>query len=178
MTSEATWVVLLSGPSSSGKTSLARALQRQLAVPALLVEADRAFPGLPSTHPAWQPHDPSRSDTTVAFHRSVAAWAENGFHLIVDGSLPYDNKDLRDACLRAFAPYDLRIVGVRCSDAELVRREGTRPEPRQRGWAVRQAADIHDGMSYAAEVDTTARSSDDGAADVVRQLQLAPPARS
>lgn len=87
----------------------------------------------------------------LAFHRSVASWAEAGFDVIVDGSLPYEDRQLRDACIG----------------------EAGRPEERPTGWAVRQARDIHEGMHYSAEVDTTARSAEECAEDVATQLQLA-----
>ncbi|MGW5359385.1 phosphotransferase-like protein [Actinopolymorpha pittospori] len=110
-----TLVIVVSGPSSAGKTSLARALQQCLPVPAVLVEADRAFPDVPHTHPGWD---------------SPAA------------------------------------------DTELTARERTRPEARPAGWAVRQARDIHEGMHYAALVDTSVRSSQECAEDVLAQLGL------
>ena len=165
-------VVMLSGTSSSGKSSLARALQRRLAIPTVLAEADRTFPAVPSEHPGWPAQGLSGSDVVLAYHRSIAVWAECGFNLIVDGSLPYEDRRLRDACIRIFEPYDFRMVGVRCSDAELTRREVARPEVRPTGWAVRQAKDIHDGMRYAADVDTTARSPEACADDAASQLGL------
>ncbi len=167
-------VILLSGASSSGKSSLAKALQRRLRVPAVLVEADRTFPALPTEHPDWASLDVSHSSVVLAFHRSIASWAEAGFDLIVDGSLPYDEPQLRDACIRVFEPFDIRIVGVRCSAAELADREAARTEERPNGWAVRQATDIHNGMRYAAEVDTTAKSPEECAHEVAAQLQLTP----
>ncbi len=166
-------VILLSGASSSGKTSLAKELQRRLRVPAVLVEADRTFPDVPTGHPRWPSLGLSHSDVVLAFHRSVAAWAEAGFDVIVDGSLPYEDRQLRDACVRVFETFDLRVVGVRCSAAELAAREAGRPDERPIGWAVRQAGDIHDGMRYAAEVDTTARAVEECAEEVAAQLQLA-----
>jgi chloramphenicol 3-O phosphotransferase len=157
-------VIVLSGPSSSGKTTLGHALQERLAEPCVLVEADRTFPAVPAGLPG--------AEVVLAFHRSVAVWAECGFHVIVDGSLPYENLELLDRCLRVFEPFDLRLVGVRCSDAELAARETSRPEDRPRGWAVRQAKDIHDGMRYAAEVDTTAKSPEECADEVAMRLGL------
>ena len=162
-------VIVVSGPSSSGKSSLARALQRRLGVAAVLVEADRAFPLLPSAHPGWV----ATREAVVAFHDSVAAWAQRGFHVIVEGSLPYEDPQLRDECLRVFEEFDLRVVGVHCSDAVLTAREATGVEERPRGWAVRQARDIHDGMRYAAEVDKTAASAEECAEEVARRLGLA-----
>ncbi|HEY6738283.1 MAG TPA: AAA family ATPase [Actinopolymorphaceae bacterium] len=163
-------VILLSGPSSSGKTSLARALQSRLSTPALLLEADRVFPAVPSH---WPPEGRSHADLVLAFHRSIAVWAESGFDVIVDGSLPYEDRRLRDDCLDVLSPYDLRVIGVRCSETELTRREAVRPERRPRGWAVRQARDIHDGMRYAVEIDTTGKSPEAGADEVVSRLGMA-----
>ena len=167
-----TLVILLSGPSSSGKTSLAKALQQRLPVPAVLLEADRAFPDVPHTHPGWESAASDPGAVVLALDESVAAWARAGFHVILDGSLPYEDRDLRDTCTSVFAPYDLRLVGVTCADPELTARERTRPEARPVGWAVRQARDIHDGMRYAALVDTSVRSSQECAEDVLAQLGL------
>ena len=164
---------MLSGPSSAGKSSLAKALQRRLPGPCVLIEADRAFPSVPTSHPAWTTTGHSHADVVLAFHRSIVAWAEHGFALIVDGSLPYGDHQLRDACLRQFDAFDLRLVGVRCSLPELSRREEQRPEDRLIGWAARQAKDVHDGLHLAADVDTTDRSPDECAQDVVAQLGFA-----
>ncbi len=163
---------MLSGASSSGKTSLAKALQRRLCAPAVLVEADRSFPDVPSDHPLWVSLGHGHGDVVLAFHRSIASWADAGFNLIVDGSLPYEDRKLRAECIGVFAPFDLRVVGVRCSAPELTHREAARPERRPDGWAVQQSRDIHDGMRYAAEVDTTARSSEECAEDAAAQLGL------
>lgn len=165
-------VIVVSGSSSSGKTSLATALQRRLAVPTVLIEADRAFPLLPAEHPRWPSRDTDHRSVVLTFHRSIAAWATAGFNLIVDGSLPYGDAGLRDACLRLLEPFDLRLVGVRCGVDVLTEREEDRPEKRPTGWAARQAADIHLGMRYAAEVDTTARSAAACADDVAGQLGI------
>ena len=165
-------VIILSGTSSSGKSSLARLLQRRLSIPAVLIEADRTFPVMPSPHPAWLTSSPFGVGAALAFHRSVATWAECGFHVIVDGSLPYENRRLRDACLRVFEAFDVRLVGVRCSVDELTMREEQRPDKRPSGWAARQARDIHNGLHYAAEMDTTDRSPDDCVEDLVSQLGL------
>lgn len=130
------------------------------------------FPEIPSVHPRWSAVGRSHEEVVLAFHRSVASWAEAGFDMIVDGSLPYGDRELRDACVRVFDPFDLRLVGVRCSAAALVQREANRPEERPAGWATRQAEDIHDGMPYAADVDTTTRSAEECADEVAAQLDL------
>lgn len=165
-------IVLMSGASSSGKSSIARVLQTLLPFPAIYVEADAVFPTLPTGHPRW-PADVPTPGVILTFHRSIAAWAEAGFHVIVDGSLPYGNPYLRDECVAILATYDLKIVGISCDLAGLTHREKHRPEERQEGWAARQASDIHDGLQYAAFVDSSERSPENCAREIVSQLALA-----
>lgn len=166
-------VFLLSGASSSGKTSLAKALQRRLPTPAVLLEADRTFPTLPVGHPAWAAAELPPGHVVLAFHRSLATWAAAGFDVvIIDGSLPYDDNVVRDACLDVFAGYDLRLIGVTCHVDVLRQRERDRPDERLVGWAERQAADIHDGLRYAAQVDTSNRTADECVDEVLDQLGL------
>lgn len=163
----------MSGASSSGKSSIARALQTLLPFPAIYVEADAVFPTLPTGHPRWPADVPAPGAVIRTFHRSIAAWAEAGFHVIVDGSLPYGNPSLRDECVAILATYDLKIVGISCDLEALTHREKHRPEERQEGWAARQAADVHDGLRYAAFVDTSECSPEDCAREILSQLGLA-----
>lgn len=136
----------------------------------VLFEADRTFPRLPNEHPDW-PRIPAAHRRAVrAFHQALRAWAEDGFDIIVDGSLPYGDNELRDECLALLSDFDLRIVGVMADDSALSLRESARPEPRPAGWAVKQAQDINDGVHLAAMVDTTDRTPEECAEDVIRQL--------
>lgn len=164
-------VLVLTGPSSAGKSSLARALQTRLPVPAIWLEADRIFPTLPTEHPHWQSPGIRRA-VVLAFHESIAQWAECGFNLIVDGSLPYEDIQLRAECLQLLSSFDLRIIGVTSDDASLTAREQTRPDRRVSGWAVRQSADIHEGMRHAAWIDTSAMTPGRAAMLVLDQLRV------
>lgn len=162
-------VIVLTGPSCSGKTSLARALQSQLPFPVVLIEADRMFPHLPEGHPRWDAE--AGHDAAVrAFHQSIAAWAAGGFDLIVDGSLPYGRPRLRSECLRAFGPFRLLLVGVRCATEVLAERERRRGVITP-GWAVRQSLDVNDGLRLDAEVDTSSEAPEDCARCVISQLR-------
>ncbi|MEQ7008780.1 hypothetical protein ABN028_21640 [Actinopolymorpha sp. B17G11] len=66
----------------------------------------------------------------------------------------------------------LWLVAVRCAVGMLNELEVRRPEARPAGWAATQAVDIHDGLRFAAEVDTSTRSPDACADDVIAQLDL------
>ena len=161
------WIILLSGTTSSGKTTLSRALQHRLSRPARLflhIEADRFVPHLPEDVGSGQSSPMSR-----ALHRAIAAFAEQGFDLIVDGILPYGRPDDIADALPIFQRYRLCHVGVHCSLDVLEQREKRRPQ-REPGWARRQFHDLHDGTAYHVEVDTTATSPEDNAERVARYL--------
>jgi chloramphenicol 3-O phosphotransferase len=162
-------VIILTGPSCSGKTSLARALQSRLPFPAVHAEADRMFPRLPAGHRRWDAEE--RHDAVVlSFHRSIAAWAADGFDLIVDGALPYGKPRLRSECLRVFDPFRMLLVGVRCIPEILAGRERLRAAG-PHSWAVRQSRDINDGLQLDAEVDTSSEAPGDCARQVISQLR-------
>lgn len=143
-------VIMLSGPSGGGKTTLAHALQRVASRPLLHVEADRMLPALPST----------RLDdeaVTLAMHESIAAWPRRGFSVVVDGSLPYGDVALRTRCLEMFADFQLLVVGVTCAVDTLRAREALRSD-RVPGWAEQQARDINDNLDLLISIDTTTRN--------------------
>lgn len=127
------------------------------------------FPQLPEKHPRWVAEE--RHDAVVlALHRSIAAWAADGFDLIVDGSLPYGRPRLRSECLHVFGSFRMLLVGVRCAPGVLAERERARAV-RTPGWAVHQSHDINDGLRLDAEVDASADAPEECAKRVISQLQ-------
>ena len=161
------WIILISGTTSSGKTTLSRALQHRLTRPTRLflhIEADRFVPHLPEDVGPGQSSSVSR-----ALHRAITAFAEQGFDLIVDGILPYGRPDDIADALSVFRRYRLCHVGVHCSLDVLEERERLRPQ-REPGWARHQFQDLHAGASYDVEVDTTAVSPEDNSERVARYL--------
>lgn len=152
------WIILLSGTSSSGKTTIARALAKRLSTesrPFLSVEADKYLPHLPDD---WS-HATFGSSLSRALHRSIIAFAGQGFDLIVDGVLPYDDRDGVADALEVFSRFRFCYVGVRCDPDVLEAREKERPD-RNQGWALKQQSDLHDGQQYDIEIDTSIASAD------------------
>ena len=100
------WIVLLSGTSCSGKTTLTRALQVKLSLPCrpfLRIETDRFLPQLAD--------DIARGSLDVpmsrAHHRAIASFSNECFDLIVDGILPYGHSDSIADALSVFHLYRL-----------------------------------------------------------------------
>ncbi|ROR35369.1 chloramphenicol phosphotransferase CPT [Kitasatospora cineracea] len=173
-----TRVIVLNGGSSSGKSSLARALQEQLPRPWLAFSIDDLVDALP---PALREATPEpvpgagtgidtgtgigfAPDGTVSvgagFRALEAAWiagiaatARAGAPVIVDDvflSGPASQQRWREA-LRGL---DVLWVAVHCDPAEAAARERARGD-RTTGMAADQAARVHRGVHYDLAVDTT-----------------------
>jgi chloramphenicol 3-O phosphotransferase len=177
-------IVLLNGTSSAGKTSLAKALQRALPAPHLLLGIDTvvfALPGRWLDPPLW--HEvyryqgagddlqitagPLGDRLVTALHRMVATVAEAGWDVIVDHVL-LDPRWVADAA-EVLGAHPLLSVGLRCPLPELVRREQARRD-RTLGQARAQHATVHAWARYDLEVDTSRADPDGCAARVVTAL--------
>ncbi|ANZ40248.1 chemotaxis protein [Lentzea guizhouensis] len=162
-------VVLLNGPSSSGKSSIAQAMLPLLADPWFHVPVD-AVSGMRSTVHRRSLSAAETAEmlrrTRLGYHRVVAALAGAGNDVVVDYPLsePWRLADLLDVLVG----FDVTLVDVRCSVEELVRRErarGDRPE----GLAVAQTGVYAHGDNDLV-VDTTHRSAAECAREVVDRL--------
>jgi chloramphenicol 3-O phosphotransferase len=162
-------VILLDGASSSGKSSIGRALLRVLAGPWFLFPID-ALGAMRSTH-----HPRALDDdeidamlrrTRLGYHRAVAALACVGNDVIMDYPLsePWRLTDLLDV----LDGYDVTLVDVRCSPAELDRRERARGD-RPAGLA-RSQSHIHAQGDNDIVVDTTSTSPDACARTIATEL--------
>ena len=143
-------VIVLHGASSSGKSTLAAALQQELPVPFLRLSFDtlRDTGALPdrSIFP-WQER---RAFVFSGLHRAVAAFATAGNNVIFEHILdtPGFHADLSDA----LAGLDVLMVGVQCRLETLVAREVDRGD-RTIGSAEQDFHKVHKGMRYDLEVD-------------------------
>jgi chloramphenicol 3-O phosphotransferase len=150
-------VILLNGASSSGKSSVARELQRQLPTPFLHLSIDhlRDSGALPleryrSGEFVWAD---ARENFFVGFERAVSAFAHAGNDLIVEYVVETSAWMARlESFLDGSAVF---FVGVHCPLEELEKREGARGD-RPLGDARRDFISVHEHCKYDLEVDGTA----------------------
>ena len=162
-----TQVIVLNGGSSSGKSSIARALQEILPGPWLTFGVDVLVEALPG-----QGDDPRSGlvlepDGTVTvkpefraiediWYQGLAAMATRGAFLILDEVFLAGGAGQQR--LRAtLGGLDVLWAGVHCDPWVAASREAARPE-RMPGMAENQAVAVHAGVAYDVEVDTTGRS--------------------
>ena len=162
-------IILLNGASSSGKSSLAQALQRQLAEPFWHWSIDhlmaaRVLPRerMATGEFAWAAMRPAFFD---GFHRSIPALAGAGNDLIVEHIV--ETAEWMRRLVELLAPFDVFYVGVRCPLPELERRERERGD-RRVGSAREDDASTHGFGEYDLEVDAADSPAEQLAAEVVR----------
>ena len=147
-------IIVLHGPSSSGKSTLARALQAALPEPFWHISIDhlRDAGVLPTARIASGefPWGQLRANFFAGFHLSLAAYAAAGNNLIVEHIFDTDGW-LAEVATR-LAPYDVYFVGLHCSLDELARREAARGD-RPTGSAARDHGHVHRNMTYDLELD-------------------------
>jgi chloramphenicol 3-O phosphotransferase len=145
-------VIFLNGASSSGKTTIARELQKE--APYLNLSVDAFLHQLPSSF--------LEDDTAFAralprllagFNSSSAAVARAGNDIIVDTVL--QEPSWLAPCVLAYEGLEVLFVGVRCAPAVLESREKSRGDRRE-GMARYQHDRVHSHGEYDIEVDTSA----------------------
>jgi chloramphenicol 3-O phosphotransferase len=159
-------IILLNGVSSSGKSSIARALQTMLPVPSLHACIDDYLAGYDLER--WTSSEELRQAwprIIRGFHAAAAAVAREGVVVIVDDVLEPD-PPWGEHLLRSFAGLDVLLVGVHCPLDELERRERDRGD-RPAGRARLQFAQVHADVVYDIEVNTAELSPEACAARIV-----------
>jgi chloramphenicol 3-O phosphotransferase len=146
-------IILISGTSSSGKSTLAKGLQKSLADPFLHLQLDSYIEMLPRTDD-WEMFQ----RMVRGLNRSVAVMAEEGNNLIVDHVL-IDNAWLNQLLELLYKNYVL-FVGLHCLLEELERREQKR-DARRQGFARQQFDNIHTGKIYDLKLDTSVFSAEE-----------------
>ncbi len=166
-------VILLNGASSSGKSSIGRALLPLLPDPWFFVPID-AIGGLRSTvHTRALDSvevDEMLRRTRLGYHRAVRAMASVGNDVIMD--YPLSERWRLDDLIDVLVGYDVTLVEVRCAPRELDRRERARGD-RPVGLA-RSQAQVYGHGEHDIAVDTTSMSSEDCARTIADALARCP----
>ncbi|QPH52518.1 chloramphenicol phosphotransferase CPT family protein [Pontivivens ytuae] len=146
-------IIFLHGASSSGKSTLARALQARIEAPFWHISIDhlRDSGVLPTDRFRSGEFDwrAARAPFFDGFHRSLAAYAGAGNDLILEHIL--DTDGWLEQLSRLFAPFDVFFVGLHCPREELIRREAARGD-RPAGSAARDFETVHEGKRYDLEL--------------------------
>ncbi len=166
-------IILLNGTSSSGKSSLAKALQARLESPYLHVCIDSFEEMMPARNGRggeFASHAVFNKMLT-GFHHSLRALAQCGNNLIVDHVLVQGEEPANwlPECLTLLADFDVFFVGVHCPLEELERRERERGD-RPTGLAEWQYPRMHRQVAYDFEVNTLVHSTDECAAQILTAL--------
>jgi chloramphenicol 3-O phosphotransferase len=182
-------IILINGTSSSGKTTLVKALQSTLPELWLEMGIDRFAYALPSRvlgRPTWPQlfryvRPAGRSDglftieTTPlgqrfisGMHATAAALADAGLNVIVDHVLL--EQAWLDECARLWAGFAVLFVGVRCPLEVVLERELERKD-RTLGQAEAQFAVVHRWGNYDVEVDTSVLAPEDAVAQIESALE-------
>ena len=166
-------IIVINGTSSSGKTTLVRAVQASLSDLWLEMGIDRfayALPGRVNGQPTWpllflyvrpegRSDGPFTIETTAlgnrfisGLHATVTALAESGLNVIVDHVVL--EPGWVEEMSRLWAGFEVLRVGVRCPLDVVLERERGRKD-RTIGQAEAQFGVVHRWMSYDIEVDTS-----------------------
>jgi chloramphenicol 3-O phosphotransferase len=179
-------IIILNGTSSSGKTSLGKALQRALDEPYMLAGIDAFLFMLPGKYlnlPLWGQvfeyvwsegdnpaivevkSGPVGHRVVSGMHNAVASLARQGNNVILDHVLLHEEW-LRE-CVNLFRDFNVLFVGVKCPVEVLREREAARGD-RTLGQAVAQVDAVHGHGPYDVEVDTAVLSPEAGADKILR----------
>ncbi|HEX4302962.1 MAG TPA: hypothetical protein VHZ78_09220 [Rhizomicrobium sp.] len=179
-------IILLNGVGSAGKSSLAKALQAQLAAPYLHVAMDAFLEMMPlktlgtpegltfetvveDGHPAVIVHSGAAQERALrGMRHAVAAMANIGCDMIVDEVVLADVSEEYRALLAA---HRLFVVGVHASLDVLEARETARGD-RAIGLARWQFPRVHAGVRYDFELDTGTATPEECARAIVERFGL------
>jgi chloramphenicol 3-O phosphotransferase len=146
-------VIIINGPSSSGKTTLALALQKQFDIPFIRFSFDlfldhKAFP-LDQIRDGRFSWDLMRPAVFRGIHQCLPALATAGNNIIFDHII--ETKPWLHNLISLISDLDVFFVGLHCSLAELERREVQRGD-RRTGEARQDFETVHSITSYDLEL--------------------------
>ena len=174
-------MIVLNGGSSSGKSSITRALQGILPGIWLTFGVDtfiEALPGRGNSPQAGITYKPDGTITFSAEHRALertwyaglSSMARAGAHLILDEVLLSGGAGQK-RLQSTFSDVSFMWVGIHCDPDVAASRETQRAD-RMEGMARQQALTVHSGVVYDFVVNTTDRSTEECAHYIASRLPL------
>ena len=170
-------IIVLNGTSSAGKSSLAKAMQVISTLPLHHVQLD-AFRAMepPGYWDHWEVEGPAVADRKMAalccaMHAAVLQYSLHGQQTILDVAIT--NAYARQLFVEDLKDSPVYLIGVHCSKEELAKRELARGD-RKVGLAGSQIDWIHKRMRYDLQLDTTGRTPDDVAKEILAWLATDP----
>ncbi|MEO8551176.1 MAG: AAA family ATPase [Kofleriaceae bacterium] len=154
-------IVVLNGPSSVGKTTLARAVRDTLGPTAVALAVDDFFAFVhPDAAPSWSLFD----TLTTALFASASTFARRGFDVIVDTVF-----EKRESLATAIS-HGARLVALTCPLDVLEQRERERGD-REIGQARAQYQRVFQHATYELTLDTAKQSVDECVERVIAMLR-------
>ena len=174
-------IIFLNGTSSSGRTTLLKALQDQLQEPYLEMGIDRFIFMLPKRYlnrPLWDDilgkavqAGTSGMVLISGMHHAITAAAKRGNNIVADHV--FVERAWIEECTQLFAEMNAYLIGIQCPLEVLEQREHDR-EDRTLGQAHLQFGMIHKYFQYDLEVDTSKLSLEECAQKIIKRLQTPP----
>ena len=174
-------IIFINGTSSSGKTSLLKALQAKLTEPYLDMGIDRFIWMLPKRYldrPLWDDvlgkavqSGPLGLVLFSGMHHAIAAAAKRGLNVIADHV--FVEKAWVDECAALFAELNAYLIGLHCPLEVLEQREKDRKD-RTLGQAREQFDVIHKYVVYDLELDTSTLTVEECVEKVIERLKTPP----
>ncbi len=178
-------IIILNGTSSSGKTSIVRALQDLFEEPYLESGLDKFIWMLPSRYldrPLWDDvlglavqAGECGHRLVTGMHRAIEALARSGNNVIADHVL-VESLWWQDCALR-FSQFPAYLVGVHCPLEVLEEREKARRN-RTLGQARAQYGVVHGMGVYDVEVNTAISSAEECARQIKARVDTGVPPRA
>lgn len=165
-------IIFLNGTSSSGKTSIALELQRNLEEPYLHMSVDQFLNMLPSDYLTNGSKVANAKDAMLkvisGMHNALPAFVASGNNIIVDHVL--QERKWLEECVSILADFKVLFVSLYCSIEELQRREQERGN-RKIGTANYQYNRVHTHGIYDLEINTELNSIEECARKIKHHLQ-------
>jgi chloramphenicol 3-O phosphotransferase len=157
-------VIVLNGPSSAGKSTLAKAVRGRIGPSMAAVSIDQLFPFMhPDTRNNWHLF----ATLTDALFSTVVSISNGGFDVVVD--TVFEHVECIGAMQAALADRSYRLVSVTCPLEVLEAREHARGN-RRLGQAREQHERVLVGATYDLRIDTHLMSLDECVDRVVALL--------